>query len=96
MATNFTTLAVVVTALKDVSASGVGMAGVGLALAFVLFFGCLPAWLPIAVATASPRHGRAALREFGTLVTRHGRTIGLSLTAVVGGYLVVRGMVGLG
>ena len=70
--------------------------GLLVALLVVLLFGCLPAWLPIAVATASPRHGRAALRAFGDFVTRHGRRLALSLTVLLGGYLVVRGLFGLG
>jgi Sap, sulfolipid-1-addressing protein len=95
MATNFTTLALVVAMLKDVSASGPGAAGVAVAILAVLLFGCLPAWLPLGITLFAPARGEQALRAFAGFVNRHGWLIALGLTAAVGVYLFVRGLVHL-
>ncbi len=95
MATNFTTLALVVIAAKEISAADVGTAG-HLALVAVLVAICsLPAWAPLALTKLAPRSGDAALRALGDFIDRHGRTAIVALLAFGGAYLLVRGIVDL-
>lgn len=96
MATDVTTLALVLVAAKDIAASRAGLLTLVVAVLMLLAFGSLPAWLPLLVAALSPRRGLAALQGLSAFVTKHGRTVVLILVVAVGVYLVVRGIVRLG
>lgn len=96
MAADFTTLALVLVAAKDIASSRADLLTLVVAVLMLLVFGSLPAWLPLLVTAVSPRRGLAALQGLSAFVTKHGRTIVLILVVAVGVYLVVRGIVRLG
>lgn len=95
MATNFTTLALVLVAAKEIAAADVETIG-RLFLVLVLVVICsLPAWAPIALTMAAPRAGEAALDRLGRFIDRYGRTAVVVLLVVGGIYLLARGIVHL-
>jgi Sap, sulfolipid-1-addressing protein len=91
MATNFTTLALVVVAAKEIAATDVGMIG-RIVLVVVLVAVCsIPAWAPLAATRLAPRTGQKALDAFQRLIEDHGRTIVVALFLAAGAFLAVRG-----
>ena len=95
MATNFTTIALVVVAAKEIAAADVEAIGrLGLVLVLVLICS-LPAWAPIALTKAAPTAGEAALARLGRLIDGYGRAAVVVLLAIGGIYLLARGIVHL-
>lgn len=93
MATNPTTLVVVVAAAKEVAASGQGAVARAGALTLVTVLACLPAWAPI-VAAARPR-GVAVMRKVRDGLARHQRQVLAAVLVVVGALLAGRGVLRL-
>jgi len=94
-ATDLSTMAMFVTASKDIA---VGRLGVPLeAGVFLLALGIAltAAWLPPAVFAGNPALARRLLDPVGLGVRHHGRTIAEVLLAAAGLYLVARGLVGI-
>jgi uncharacterized membrane protein YbaN (DUF454 family) len=95
MATNFTTLALMVPAAKEIATDGAGFAErVVLVLVLVALAG-LPAWLPVALSAVLPDRGERAFAAIGDLLERHGRSAVIGLLAAGGLFLVARGIVRL-
>ncbi|MEZ5157113.1 MAG: GAP family protein [Solirubrobacterales bacterium] len=95
MATNFTTLAIVVVAAKEIAGADLGTAD-RIALIAVLVTVCsVPAWLPLAVTRIAPRTGDAALERLHSFIDDHGRTAVVLLLVAAGLFLVGRGLVDL-
>ena len=95
MATNITTLALVVPASKEIAASPVaGWEGV-LAAGLLVAIACLPAWGPLALAWAAPGTAGTLLDRLDRLIHRHGRQMVIVLVAAAGAFLLVRGVVRL-
>lgn len=96
MGTDFTTLALVVAAAKDIATKGVGFAGSAVAVLLVLLLAALPAWLPLAFDLAAPRTGQRVLGRIAAQFTQHGRLIATLIMLAVGVLLLVRGLHSLG
>jgi threonine/homoserine/homoserine lactone efflux protein len=94
MATNFTTLTIVVVAVKDVVAADKPVAESVVALAVLLVLATAPAWLPVLL-SALPGHANAALAAISGVVSRHGRQLAVLVLIAVGAFLVIRGVVHL-
>jgi hypothetical protein len=91
MATNFTTLALLIPAAKEIAAAHVGPAG-RTALVLVVVASCtLPAWVPVALTRLAPDPGRRLLDAMGEEIARHGRAALLVLLAGAGLFFIARG-----
>ncbi len=95
MVTNFTTLALLVPAAKAVAASHVELLGRLLLVALLTVLASIPAWLPVALTRAAPGTATRGLGALSRLITRHGRTLVMVVVAVLGAFLIVRGIVRL-
>lgn len=91
MATNVTTIAVMVPAAKIISSSGLGiLEDLILALLLVAIAG-IPAWLPVALTMIAPGPAEKFLRTLGELLGRFGRLLVVALFVGLGIYLIIRG-----
>lgn len=94
MATNVTTLAIVLVAVKDVTATGAAVEERAPALALLVVLASIPAWLPVLL-TLLPGDASGLLGRVNDLVSRHGREVAVVVMVVVGCFLVGRGLVHL-
>ncbi len=93
MATNFTTLAVMLPVAKEISASDLsGLARV-VVVAVVVVLAALPAWLPVALTVVAPGPTSRGLQRLADLIDRRGRLIVVLLLLGAGLFLVGRGLV---
>lgn len=95
MATNITTLALVVPAAKEIAASHVPVWGGLLAGTLLVALACLPAWGPVALDAAAPKTAGSLLDGLSQVIRRHGRMLVVLLIASAGVFLVVRGVIRL-
>lgn len=95
MATNVTTLALVVVAAKDVSSADQPLAPSTVALMLLAVLAAMPAWAPVLLAVL-PGRSTVALAALSEQVTRHGRQLAVMVLLIIGTFLVVRGIVRLG
>lgn len=95
MATNVTSLALVVPAAKDIAASREPLVVCVVAGVLLVAVVCLPAWAPVALTEISPARAGRVLARLHDLIDAHGRTLVTVLVAAGGAYLVVRGVVRL-
>jgi hypothetical protein len=91
MATNFTTLALLVPAAKDVSTDRLGLGTTLVAATLLVACACLPAWGPVALATVAPRTADRVLGRLKHQIDQHGRMILVVVLAGAGAYLLLRG-----
>jgi hypothetical protein len=92
MATNITTLALVVPAAKEIAAGHVAAWEGAVAAALLVAVACVPAWGPVALVSVAPGTAGGLLDRFETLIQRHGRLMVVLLIAAAGAFLVVRGI----
>jgi threonine/homoserine/homoserine lactone efflux protein len=95
MATNVTTIALVVPAAKEIAASQLAIWESLLAVVLLVIAACLPAWGPVALEAAAPQTAGRFLDRLETLIHRHGRLLVVLLVVAAGVYLTVRGSVRL-
>ncbi|MBM9460853.1 GAP family protein [Nocardioides sp. zg-536] len=95
MATNFTTLAVMVPIAKEIATSQLGLIGRLVVLGIVVVLAALPAWLPIAMTQVAPAVTRRVLAVLTHLIETRSRQATVLLLAAVGLFLVGRGVVRL-
>jgi len=95
MATNFTTLALMVPAAKEISTADVGIAGRTVLLLVLVGLAATPAWLPVALSRVAPDPGRRMFAALQTLIDRHGRTAIVVLLGTGGLFFVGRGAIRL-
>lgn len=94
MATNVTTLALVVPAAKTIAASGVALPGRAVLVVALVAIAATPAWLPVALTGMAPGPAERALEWMRRLIELRGRQLVVSLLAGLGLFLVVRGLLG--
>ena len=95
MATNFTSLALLVPAVKEISTAGADVVG-RIALILVLVgLAAAPAWLPVALSRIAPGPGRRVLIGLRALIARRGRTAIVVLLAASGLFFAARGIIRL-
>lgn len=93
MATNFTTLAVMVPVGKEIAASDVGVPARLIVMIMVVIIASAPAWLPIALAIVAPGPTRRGLDALSTFIDTRGPALTMLLLAAVGVFLLARGIV---
>lgn len=93
MATNVTTLALVVPAAKEIAASHLAVWESLIAAALLVVLGCLPAWGPVALGSVAPETAGSLLGGLEALIQRRGRLLVVLLIAAAGGFLVIRGVI---
>lgn len=95
MATNFTTIALVVPAAKEIASSDLQLTGRVVAIAVLVVLASTPAWLPVALTAVAPGPAERGLRAIGDLIEQRGRPLTELLVAGLGVLLVVRGILRL-
>ena len=95
MATNVTTLALMVPAAKVIASADVGLAGSALLVGVLVSIASVPAWGPVALTMVAPEVGEAALDAVHHLITRWGPTVLIGASAGAGFFFVTRGAVRL-
>lgn len=93
MATNLTTLALVVPAAKIIAASGVERPGRVILVLVVVIIASMPAWLPVALAQIAPGPAERTLDWIRDLIEQRGRQLVVLLLVVLGLFLFIRGTV---
>ncbi|MRJ76690.1 hypothetical protein GEV29_09090 [Aeromicrobium sp. SMF47] len=93
MATNFTTLAIMVPVAKEISASHLDVLGRLTVVCIVAVVGALPAWLPLAMTLVAPDPTRRGLQVLSDFIDRRGPLITILLLAAAGIFLVIRGLI---
>ena len=95
MATNFTTLALVLPAAKEIASADLEVAAKA-ALAFVLVgLASAPAWVPVVLTRVAPDTGQRMLDAIGRLIARYGRQAIVALLSLAGLFFVARGLIRL-
>ena len=95
MATNFTTLALMAPAAKEISAAGVDIAERAVLVLVLVGLATIPAWLPVALVRVAPGPAQRILAALQTLIARHGRTAVVVLLGAAGVFFVARGLIRL-
>lgn len=95
MATNVTSLALVVPAAKDIAGSRQSDLVCLVAAVLLVAVVCLPAWAPVALTSVAPGPAGRVLDRLHRLIDAHGRTLVVTLVAGGGAYLLLRGVLRL-
>lgn len=93
MATNFTTLALMIPAAKIIAASGEILPERAALVAVLVFLAAIPAWLPVVLVGLAPGPAESALKAIGGFIERRGRLLIVGAVAALGAFLVIRGVV---
>jgi hypothetical protein len=95
MATNVTTLALVVPAAKEISSTEGGLAGRLVLVVLLVGLAGIPAWAPVALTRAAPEAGHRALTAVGDWIERHGREATVVLLIAAALFFLARGTIRL-
>lgn len=95
MATNVTTLALMVPAAKVISSADVGLLGRTVLITVLVSIAAVPAWGPVVLTMVAPDVGKRALNALHHLITRWGRMVIVLASAGAGLFFVTRGAVRL-
>ncbi len=95
MVTNFTTLALLIPAAKEIAASSLDLVERGVASLVLAFLAAIPLWAPIALTILAPGTATQVLGRIGEFISSNGRRASVVLLAGIGAYLLVRGVVRL-
>lgn len=91
MATNFSSLAILLPAAKDVAAGAPNVIGRISLVAVLVVLATIPTWVPIAATRVAPGPAERALSWLGDLISQRGRSIAVILIAALGIVLIGRG-----
>jgi threonine/homoserine/homoserine lactone efflux protein len=91
MATNFTSLAVLLPAAKDVAADVTNVIGRVALIAVLVVLATMPAWVPLAATGVAPGTAKRGLDWLSNLISHNGRRITVILIAALGFVLIARG-----
>jgi uncharacterized membrane protein YbhN (UPF0104 family) len=95
MATNVTTLALLVPAAKEISSADVEIAAEAVLVLVLVGLVAMPAWLPVVLTRVAPgpsQRGLAALRD---QIARRGRVVTVGLLSAAGLFFIGRGLIRL-
>ena len=95
MATNFTTLALMLPAAKEISTADVDIAGRVVLVLVLVVLATTPAWLPLALTLVAPGPGRRVLAMVQSQIDRHGRATVVVLLGAGGLFFAARGTIRL-
>lgn len=91
MATNFTSLTILLPAAKDISAGEPNLVGRIALVAVLVVLTTMPAWIPIATTRVAAGIAEQALDWLSNLISQYGRKVTEILIAVLGVVLIGRG-----
>jgi hypothetical protein len=92
MATNFTTLAIMVPGAKIVAASRLNFAARSLFVLLLALMITAPVWLPLVLRKIAPGPAERGLVRLGNLIESHGRLLTIVLVGGLGVILVLHGL----
>ena len=95
MATNFTTLALIAPAAKEISRTDAEIAAATVLVLVLVGLVSMPAWVPVALTRVAPgptQHGLAAVRD---QIARRGRGFTVGLLSAAGLFFIARGLLRL-
>lgn len=95
MATNFSTLAPLVIATKDIASATVEASAKAVLLAVITVIVLLPALVPLMITLTLPKRSNAILGQLSKMLRRHGRQIVAVVFGGIGIYLLISGLAGL-
>jgi Sap, sulfolipid-1-addressing protein len=95
MATNFTTLALVLPAAKEIASADLEVVGKAVLACVLVGLASAPAWLPVVLTRVAPGAGQRILDAIGRLIARHGRQAIVALLSLAGLFFVARGLIRL-
>ena len=93
MATNFTTLALMIPPSKIIAASDLEFPAREILVLVLVVMASTPAWLPLALPAVAPGPAERGLRAFGGLIEERGRLLTVVLLGALGLLLILRGIV---
>ena len=92
MATNFTTLALVIPGAKAIAAGDLEIAERAVLVLVLTAIVSTPAWLPVALTVVAPGPARRGLGAIGDFIQNHGRRLTVLLIGLLGLLLVALGL----
>ena len=92
MATNFTTLALLAPAAKEISNADVVIAAEALLVLVLVGLVCMPAWVPVALSRVAPGPSRRGLVAVRDQIARRGRGFTVGLLSAAGLFFIARGV----
>jgi len=95
MGTNFTTLALVLPAAKIIADAGLDYPDRLVLEILLALTASVPAWLPLALTRVSPGRASRALNWVDQTIEMHGKKLVALLLVVLGGFLLLKGIIGL-
>lgn len=95
MATNLTTLALVLPAAKIIADAGLDYPERLVLEILLALIAAVPAWLPLALTRVSPGRARHALDWIDQAIESHGKKLVAVALLVLGGFLLLKGIIGL-
>lgn len=95
MATNFTTLALVLPAAKEIASADLEIFGKAVLALVLVGLASAPAWVPVVLTRVAPGAGQRILDVIGRLLARYGRQAIVALLSFAGLFLVARGLIRL-
>jgi hypothetical protein len=95
MATNVTTLAIVLVAARDIAAAPWGVPVTLLSVLLLVALAAAPAWAPILVAALPNPRAQQALTAVSEFFDRRGRLLVVAVLGLVSAFLLVRGLLRL-
>jgi hypothetical protein len=95
MATNFTTLALVLPAAKEIASADLEIVGKAVLALVLVGLASAPAWLPVVLTRVAPAAGQRILDATAQLIADHGRQAIVALLSFAGLFFVARGLVRL-
>jgi len=92
MATNFTSLAILLPAAKDIATDASNLVARIVLVVVLVVLATMPAWIPIATTRVAPGPAQRGLDWLSDLISRNGRRIAVVLIAALGMVLIARGL----
>jgi hypothetical protein len=95
MATNFTTLALMLPAAKEISRADAGTAAEAVLIVVLVVLVSMPAWVPLALTRVAPGPSERGLTAVRNLIERRGQTLTVWLLGAAGLFFIARGLIRL-
>lgn len=95
MATNVTTLALIVPAAKEIAGADVEIAAEAVLVLVLVGLVSMPAWVPLALTSVAPGPSQRGLAAVRDQIARRGRRFTVGLLSAAGLFFIGRGLVQL-
>jgi hypothetical protein len=92
MATNFTTLALIAPAAKEISSADADLAARMVLVLLLVGLATTPAWVPVVLTRVAPGPGQRALGALREQIARRGRAVTVGLLGAAGLFFIGRGL----